>query len=210
MSPKLIVISTLIICGAFCTDARSQQLPFDGHKWQAPYFMDTTQQWGIERFLIPIQFAPSIPYKGVEDIRFTPGWAKKDSDDYWSYVFLWWLEGDVDMDLNTIEKNLSAYYTGLLRANLDSAQIAANKIGIAKVSARQIKAEKNAKNSFEATVNTWDYMTRQPLQLKLRIHLSGCKEENKTFVFHEVSPKPFTHAVWTNLHAFWLSLRCKR
>ena len=53
---------------------------FDGHKWEAPYVLDTIKGWGIERFLIPISFAPSIPYKGVEDIRFTPGWAKKSNE----------------------------------------------------------------------------------------------------------------------------------
>ena len=32
---------------------------FDGHKWEAPYVLDTIKGWGIERFLIPISFAPS-------------------------------------------------------------------------------------------------------------------------------------------------------
>ena len=50
---------------------------FDGHKWEAPYDLPIPKDWGIERFLIPISFAPQISYKGVEDIRFTPGWAKK-------------------------------------------------------------------------------------------------------------------------------------
>jgi hypothetical protein len=207
MSTKLIVFFTLFI-GA--VPALRGQEPFDGHKWQAPYFLDTPQNWGIERFLIPIQFAPSITYKGVEDIRFAPGWAKKESEEYWAYTFLWFLDGNIAMDAKTIEKNLSAYYTGLLRANLDSATIAASKIGITKASARLITAEKNAQHSFEASVNTWDYMTRQPIQLNLRIHISYCKDENKTFVFHEVSPQPYTHAVWKNLHALWLSLRCKK
>lgn len=53
---------------------------FDGHKWEAPYQLPVPKDWTIERFLIPISFAPQIPYKGVEDIRFTPGWGKVDSD----------------------------------------------------------------------------------------------------------------------------------
>src|ERR1044072_1143964 len=88
---------------------KAQEKPFDGKNWQPPYFLDTPQHWDIERFLVPIAFAPSIPYKGIEDIRFTPGWSKKDSDEYWAYTFLWYLDGAVSLDEKTIEKNLSAY-----------------------------------------------------------------------------------------------------
>ena len=84
----LIALSVFLIKGY-----AQENAPFDGHNYKAPYFLDTPQHWGIERFQIPIQFAPSIAYKGVEDIRFTPGWAKKDSEEYWSYVFLWDLDG---------------------------------------------------------------------------------------------------------------------
>jgi hypothetical protein len=184
--------------------------PFDPHNWKAPYFLDTPSNWGIERFLIPMPFAPSIHYKGVEDIRFTPGWAKKETSDYWSYVFLWYLDSAISMDAKTVEQNLSTYYTGLLHANLDTTKIKNVKITQAKVAVKQIGKEKGADKSFEAKVNTLDFLTWQPLQLNFRIHMRFCKEDNKTFVFHKVSPKPFTHEVWNNLHALWLSLRCKK
>jgi hypothetical protein len=38
---------------------------FDGHKWVAPYILSIPKDWVIERFLIPIGFAPQIPYKGI-------------------------------------------------------------------------------------------------------------------------------------------------
>ena len=97
---------------------------FDGKKWEAPYVLDTIKGWDVERFLIPISFAPSIPYKGIEDIRFTPGWAKKTTNEYWSYAFLWYLDGTVTLDARTIENNLKAYYTGLIKVNSDSSKIA--------------------------------------------------------------------------------------
>ena len=70
----LAIVLLLFLQGA------GQDQPFDGHKWKAPYVLDTVKGWGIERFSIPIGFAPSIPYTGVEDIRFTPGWAKKNNE----------------------------------------------------------------------------------------------------------------------------------
>ncbi len=84
---------------------------FDGHKWEAPYSLPIPipKDWTIERFPIPISFAPQILYKGVEDIRFTPGWAKVKSDEYWSYAFLWYLEGEIKMDSKILDRNLKTY-----------------------------------------------------------------------------------------------------
>ena len=49
-------------------------------KTDSLYTLPAPAHWGIERFPIPIGFAQQIPYKGMEDIRFTPGWAKATSD----------------------------------------------------------------------------------------------------------------------------------
>ena len=88
---------------------------FDGHKWEAPYHLPIPKGWTIERFLIPISFAPQISYKGVEDIRFTPGWGDIKSEEYWTYAFLWYLDGSPKTDANIIAANLKAYYTGLVK-----------------------------------------------------------------------------------------------
>lgn len=200
----------ILLSVLFLNTTAQENAAFDGRNWQAPYFLDTPSNWGIERFLIPMHFAPSINYKGVEDIRFAPGWAKNESVGYWSYTFLWYLDGSVNLDTKIIEKNLSAYYTGLLYANLDTANNKTIKITPAVVVAREIKAEKEAERSFEATVTTLDYMTLKSLTLNFRIHIRKCKDDNKTFVFHEVSPRPYDEAIWGKLHLLWVSLRCKK
>ena len=110
----------------FKTSGQNVIEEFDGHKWEAPYVLDTLKGWGIERFLIPIEFAPSIPYKGVEDIRFTPGWAKKITNEYWSYAFLWYLDGKVALDAKTIENNLKPIIPALLKSILIQARLPIN------------------------------------------------------------------------------------
>jgi hypothetical protein len=109
MKSLAFVIFSLICVTIYGQETTSE---FDGHEWEAPYSLPVPKEWAIERFLIPIGFAPQIPYKGVEDIRFAPGWAKVKSEDYWSYAFLWYLDGDVNMDCKILESNLKAYYTG--------------------------------------------------------------------------------------------------
>ena len=89
---------------SFCQSTTEE---FYSKKWEPPYSLDFPIGWGIERFLIPISFAPKIPYKGVEDIRFTPGWGKAESADYWSYVFLWYLDGQQKITAKIVENNLN-------------------------------------------------------------------------------------------------------
>ena len=42
------------------------------------YSLPTPKGWTIEQFPIPISFARSIKYKGVEEIRFAPGFSHLD------------------------------------------------------------------------------------------------------------------------------------
>ena len=182
---------------------------FDGHKWEAPYVLDTIKGWGIERFLIPISFAPSIPYKGVEDIRFTPGWAKKATNEYWSYAFLWYLDGTPAFDANTIENNLKAYYTGLIKVNSDSSKIAGKFFPVTS-SIRSRTAENEDLKTFGGSVYMLDYMSLQPITLNVVIHIRKCAGKDKTFVFHEISPMPYTDEVWKRLHQLWANFKCDK
>ena len=182
---------------------------FDGKKWEAPYVLDTIKGWDVERFLIPISFAPSIPYKGVEDIRFTPGWAKKTTNEYWSYAFLWYLDGTVALEAKTIENNLKAYYAGLIKVNSDSSKIA-DKLFPVTSSIRSRITEKEDLKTFEGSVTMLDYMSKQPITLNVVIHIRTCPGKEKTFVFHEISPMPYSDDVWKRLHQLWVNFKCEK
>ena len=182
---------------------------FDGKKWKAPYTFDTLTGWDVERFLIPISFAPTIPYKGVEDIRFTPGWAKKTTNEYWSYAFLWYLDGTPTFDAKTTENNLKAYYTGLVKVNSDSAKMA-DKLFPVTATIKSRTTEKEDLKTFEGSVTMLDYMSQQPITLNFVIHIKTCEAKDKTFVFHEVSPMPYTDDVWKRLHQLWVNVKCSK
>lgn len=199
MNRLLCVLFFLLLFKAHAQDT----VQFDAHNWKAPYDLQTPEGWGTERFAIPMSFAPDIHYKGVEDIRFTPGWSKKESPEYWSYVFLWYLDSTITFDSKIIESNLSAYYTGLLHANLDIAKMTSEKVPRAKVKAKRTTSRKGDLSSFDATVQTLDFLTWQPLVLHLRIYVKSDEQKRKTFVFHEVSPKPYDNEVWRRLHNLW-------
>jgi len=188
--------------------AQDAQPAFDGAKWHAPYTLASPTGWDVERFPIPISFAPAIPYKGVEDIRFTPGWAKVNTDEYWSYAFLWYLDGKQAMTPQIIETNLKAYYTGLVGMNIESRKIPADKLVQIKTSFKEVKKDKGDLKTFHGTVYMLDYMEQKPMILNCIIHLRSCPARDNTFVFNEISPQPYGHKTWQALDQLWTGFSC--
>lgn len=184
-----------------------QAQDFDGGKWEAPYILPAPEGWGIERFPIPISFAPQILHKGVEDIRFAPGWAKVTSEEYWSYAFLWYLEGDVYADAGMIGSDLKMYYTGLIGSNKN---IPIEKLIPVETSFQEIKKDEADLKTFSGTINMLDYMAQKPMTLHCKVHLRSCLEKNKTFLFFELSPQPVSHTIWQSLDKLWLDFKCKQ
>jgi hypothetical protein len=202
---KYVMILMLCIT-ALSTYGQEVAVEFDGHKWEAPYELPVSKDWGVERFLIPIGFAPQIPYSGVEDIRFTPGWAKTKSAEYWSYAFLWYLDGEVKIDAKAIDSNLTAYYTGLIGIN--GREIPSEKLKPVVASFKEVKKDKGDLKTYAGTISMLDYMTQNPIVLNCKVHVRSCEGVNKTFIFYELSPQPLTHAVWISLDKLWSDFKC--
>jgi hypothetical protein len=207
MKNILIIVTCFLFLKA---SGQNTQANFDGKKWEAPYTLDAPKGWDVERFLIPIGFAPAIPYTGVEDIRFTPGWAKKETDEYWSYAFLWYLDDTPKFDSKILERNLIAYYTGLFNINTDKSKIDTTKLIQVTASIDKRISDNGDSETFQGTVNMNDYMTKKPITINLLIHIKSCEGQKKTFVFYEISPKPFTDNVWHSLHQLWVNFKCTK
>ena len=122
------IISILLCVATVTVYAQDSTAVFDGKNWKAPYTLVIPQGWDVERFQVPPDFAPQLMYKGIEDIRFTPGWGNVKTDEYWTYAFLWYLDGLPKMDEDIIANNLKAYYTGLVGRNIEPRKIPAEKL----------------------------------------------------------------------------------
>lgn len=59
--------------------------------------LETDSTWNQEVFQFPIPFVPEIKFDGFEDARFPKFWAKKDSADFWSYVFVWSINNPMEL-----------------------------------------------------------------------------------------------------------------
>ncbi len=200
----LLLLSIFAVTGY----AQGTDAAFDGHTWEAPYDLPAPKGWMTERFPIPISFAPQIPYKGVEDLRFAPGWAKAKGDEYWSYAFLWYLEGKVKINSGILDSNLQAYYTGLIANNAPN--IPADKVIPVTTSFKEIKKGKGDLNTYAGTISMTDYMQKKPITLNCKVHLRYIAKENKTFVFYELSPQPLAHNIWRSLDKLWVDFKIKK
>jgi hypothetical protein len=182
---------------------------FDPHTWVPPYRLPTPKGWEVERFPIPIGFAPQIPYRGVEDVRFAPGWGDEKSPQYWSYAYLWWLEDDPTIDAATLEKHLTAYYEGLVDRNITQRNIPAGKIIATRVQLKSTKADPDDAATYQGTVAMLDYMAQQPMTLNCRVGVRRCGGQGRTVAFFELSPQPVGHAVWSDLRGLKKGFACK-
>jgi hypothetical protein len=191
-------LSVLLSCG----ESSSQQTkPADSAataaaaKPAAPYTLPVPDGWTTEQFPIPIEFAPQIPYKGVEDLRFTPGWGDTTSAQHWSYCFLWWLEGNPSPDAAALQQHLTDYYNGLVGRNIPKRNIPTEKQVTTKVSITKDATAANDQNTYTGTIYMLNYLKQQPITLHCRIHERKCGG-NRTALFFEISPQEFNQPVW--------------
>lgn len=158
------------------------------------------ENWHTEKFVLPPPFVDTLPFKGTEDIRFSPDWAKKGSEGYWTYAFLWTIAGKTTFTQAKLEKYLHDYYTGLVNANLKEAKIDTAIATPVRVKLQNAKKDDTDIQSFEGKVEMMDYITQNPLRLNLRIHVKKVKRGvSISAVYFEASPQPYEHKVWVQL-----------
>jgi hypothetical protein len=204
---NLFSFSALLLT-ATCAQAQTPSTEFDAAKYVPSYSLPVPSGWGVERFGIPIEFAPTIPYKGVEDIRFAPGWGDAKSNEYWTYAFLWYLDGKPANNAQVIEKNLTAYYSGLVGRNIEKRQIPKEKLVPVNVKIKMTKQAGGDLETYAGTIDMLDYMEQKPMTLNCVVHIRSCANQSKTFMFYEISPRPLSDSIWKDLQKIWAGFEC--
>ena len=182
---------------------------FDANTWIPPYDLLIPAGWGVERFALPPEFAPQINFKGVEDVRFSPGWGEIKSEEHWCYSFLWWIDGTQKVDAAILQTYLKSYYTGLVGRNIISRNIPSSKIVSTVAAIKKIKTGSGDVETYRGTIAILDYHSQQPITLNCLIHVKDSKTNNHTAIYFEISPQPFTHPVWQKLNAMGDKLNIK-
>ncbi len=167
--------------------------------------LPTPKGWSKETILFPIEFAPNIPYKGVEELRFAPGWSQPESEEYWSYCYSWLIGDQSVVNAELLTTYMKEYYSGLVNRNISQRNIPSSKIipTVAKITS-------NVKDglSFTGTVEMLDYMDEKPMTLNIQIRVKKCPQNRKTAIFFEVSPQSKDHFIWRNFSSIWNGFDC--
>ncbi len=123
--------------------------------------------------------------------------------------FLWWLDGNPKINESALQQNLKLYYSGLVARNIPIRNIPPNKIVSTISSIKKIKTVLNDLETYGGTINMLDYHTQKPITLNLIIHVKDSKTANRTAIYFEVSPKPFSHPIWQKLNKIGESFNVK-
>lgn len=181
---------------------------FDANTWTPPYKLFVPKGWSVEHFSLPPDFAPQMSFKGVEDLRFAPGWGDSTSAEHWSYTYLWWLDGKPKIDANSLQTNLEAYYAGLVGRNITTRKIPANKLVPITVAIKKIKAAQGDVETYSGKIQMLNYMTQKKIILNTLIHIRHCEWQKHSPVFVEISPTPLTHPIWQQFYKIAEGFQC--
>ena len=191
-----LVITFLVCLTSLTALGQNTNAAFDGAHWNAPYKLAIPFGWTVERSVIQKE-----SFKGIEDIRYTPGWGNASSEQYWSYGFLWYLDGAITTSEEWIEKNLTSYYTGLLKKN--SQNTPAKKMQPVNTWITEVASESgDIKTYFGSVAMPAD---QKQITLNCIVHVKSSPDQNKTFVFFEVSPQFLNDKIWKSLDQLWLN-----
>jgi hypothetical protein len=113
-----------------------------------------------ETIPFPLDFAPAVAHRGVEELRFAPGFFDPAAAGYWSYAFVWRTEDAAALDAAGLGAELTAYFRGLIDA-VDEAKAIADRGAIAVAATA---APGSAR--FTLTAHVFDaFKTKLPLDL---------------------------------------------
>jgi len=187
------LLASFILCVAFLSSTKGQE--------NKPQLLREPATWQFERFALPPVFAPTILYKGVEELRFAPGMFKKDSLDYFTYVFVAQIDNVIAISPADIRNYLLSYYRGLCSATAKDRKLS---IDTAQINAVVIKNEDApAKETvYNATVNLFGvFADGAPVKLNMEINVIGNAPARRTYLFFIASPRDKKEPLWNELYA---------
>lgn len=164
--------------------------PAGGIDWPVP------AGWNHETIPFPLGFAPELSYRGVEELRFAPGWSKPDQPGYWSYDIVWWLTEKPVFDAATLEGALTTYFRGLSEA------VGGEKYTIDKSLFHAELAADGASRRLTGRIGSMDaFATGLPITLYAVLELRECAKAGRHAVTLMLSPRPRTDPIWRDLES---------
>ena len=166
-----------------------------------PFHYSGPGNWRSERHPFPLPWAPSIHYKGLADLLFTPSFSDENSADFFSYIGFWWTEGKPHITAEQLRSNLFDYYRGLSQ---DFAQEGKLTVDLSRVSVT-LKQEGDL---FRGDISTYSF-TGKLILLHTDAVVRPCADSDHTVIFFSLTPQDRSRPVWKTMKSIGDSFVCK-
>jgi hypothetical protein len=171
-----------------------------GFDWPVP------EGWTPETIPFPLGFAPDLPFHGLEELRFAPGFSKPDASTFWTYAFIWWLEDPPSFDAASLSPVLREYFAGLaLAVGQDKYPMDPERFRV------ELRSEaEGGRTILVGQVDSYDpFVTGDPIVLNVEVRLRECSRAGRHVITFVLSPKPVGDPVWDDLRACESALQCE-
>ena len=170
------------------------------------FHWNTEEGWFGERIHLPPGFAPTMSWKGLEEIRFAPGMFKADQPDFFSYALVFSLEPDADISQKALDQQILVYYQGLSQAvsrgRGRQVDISTFKVTSKPFEEKESTAPKQAKDpEVYKTVLNWvePFATGKNQTLNIDVHAWKDAERKRTYVFFLATPSSEDSEIYKKL-----------
>jgi hypothetical protein len=187
------LLAGLAGAAALCASAQTSPIP-------AP------QDWRTESFTFPLQFAASIPYEGVEYVRFAPSWTRFETENGFSYVILWDVK-TMPVTPEDLEDYLEVYFAGLMKNVGLQRKIADKEIKTA-AAAHPMAALAGWEQGYGLEVHTWNAFSKgEPVLLYGEVGQRTCGERMQ--IFFAFSEARRDRPIWEGLRGARKATTCE-
>jgi hypothetical protein len=174
-------------------------LPSHAQQTQAQLLKEPAA-WQFERFPLPPTFTPDFSYKGVEELRFSPGMFNKDSTDYFTYAFVAELDNVTSISQNDIRQYLLDYFKGLCSSTAKNRNIVIDTSKIMVVVSRKKDAPSN-EITYDALLNIFGvFADGAPVKLNMEVEVLPDEKTKKVYLVFIASPLDKKDKVWNELY----------
>ena len=162
-----------------------------------PEILKEPVNWQFERFMLPPSFAPGLNYKGVEELRFSPGMFKKDSADYFTYAFISRFDSMTDISMQQVRDYYLGYFRGLCAATARDRKLVIDTTAISV----DIEKKKDAGIIYAAKIQLFGVFA-DGARVKLNSEIKVVKDvmRSKVYLMAVSSPQPKTATIWQTLY----------
>lgn len=168
--------------------------------------LSAPDNWQSEIIPFPLGFAQGIDLVGFEDLRFAPGWNDPDSEEFWAYTFVWYVEKGPAMTESKLTEYFNMYYDGLMGVDDNNQRDTTNSNQLDKTLCLFVKTAEG----FSGKMRVYDrFFTKDYITLNIKVKESFCPETNKQIILCDISPKDFDQEVWGIFDDVNLNVKCE-